>query len=42
MWLCDCRYAHQTHGAHAPSQYELYVFRENLVPKDYSPAAFRK
>jgi len=35
-------YAHQSHGtAGGHSQAELYVLREALVPKAYSPAAFR-
>lgn len=32
-------YAHHAH--HAPAHHELYVFREALVPKQYSPMAFR-
>lgn len=32
-------YAH--HLPHAPAHHELYVFREALVPKSYSPQAFR-
>ena len=33
-----CRYGHHTH---APSGYNLYVFRESLVPREYSPASLR-
>lgn len=29
------------HHNHGPSNYELYVFRDSLVPKSYSPQAFR-
>lgn len=32
-------YAHHAH--HAPAHHELYVFRDALVPKAYSPLAFR-
>ena len=33
-----CRYGHHQH---APSQYELYVFRDALVPDSYSPASLK-
>jgi hypothetical protein len=29
------------HHQHAPSQYELYIFRDSLVPDSYSPASMR-
>ncbi len=29
------------HHQHAPHHYELYVFRDALVPDSYSPAAMR-
>jgi hypothetical protein len=30
------------HHQPAPHHYELYVFRDSLVPKSYSPAAMRR
>lgn len=39
-FVFTCRYAH--HAQQAPAQHELYVFRDALVPKTYSPAAFRR
>ncbi len=29
------------HHGHAPSNYQLYVFRDALVPNSYSPASLR-
>jgi hypothetical protein len=40
-WPETCgRYTH--HAQQTPPQYELYTFRESLVPKEYVPAAFRR
>lgn len=35
-------YAHQSHGPAAGAGAQLYALRDNLVPKSYSPAGFRR